>query len=92
MTKAERDKLKSDALTINPKLALEILEKIPALLDALDDMEYKLQQYKDYMDRIRGLPNCNTCGYEWNCSHMPDPGQNTRINCPLWIAEAGDDT
>ena len=42
-----------------------------------------------FHDRIMCLPHCNNCGLQKSCKHMPDPGQDTRINCPLWMKNGG---
>ena len=62
----------------------EWLRQAIAEIDRLDEMEYKLEQCQDYMNRIASLPNCNTCAKKWGCIYCPGPGQNTRINCLLW--------
>lgn len=33
---------------------------------------------------IVSYPDCNTCGDRKNCKYLPKPGEQTRINCPLW--------
>lgn len=34
-------------------------------------------------EQVQRLHDCNDCGAE-NCQYKPQPGQHTRINCPLW--------
>ena len=34
--------------------------------------------------RIISYPDCNTCGKKQYCKYRPKPGEQTRINCPLW--------
>ena len=36
-----------------------------------------------YYERINALHDCNDCGAK-SCMYVPNPGENTRINCPLW--------
>ena len=38
---------------------------------------------KEYR-RLTDLPNCNCCGIKNTCTYCPEPGENVRINCPLW--------
>lgn len=37
-----------------------------------------------YYDRVTSYPDCNTCGKQKTCGYCPKPGEQTRINCPLW--------
>ena len=34
--------------------------------------------------RIKSYPDCNTCDKKTTCQYRPKPGEQTRINCPLW--------
>lgn len=34
-------------------------------------------------ERLLRMHDCNDCGRP-GCKYIPDPGQPTRINCPLW--------
>ena len=34
-------------------------------------------------NRIKACHDCNDCG-NYGCGYDPDPGETTRINCPLW--------
>lgn len=50
---------------------------------------YHIIDALDFQERILRLPNCNTCKKRINsCVHVPEVGDNTRINCPHWEAES----
>ena len=36
--------------------------------------------------RVTSYNDCNTCG-DRECQYKPWPGEQTRINCPLWRAK-----
>ncbi len=36
-------------------------------------------------EQIIALPDCNSCAIKETCRYTPEPGQATRINCPLWV-------
>ena len=38
-----------------------------------------------YAERISALHDCNDCGKVKTCEYLPRIGENTRINCPLWM-------
>lgn len=33
---------------------------------------------------VSSYNNCNNCGVKLQCKYLPEWGQMTRINCPLW--------
>ena len=37
-----------------------------------------------YYVRVSSYHDCNDCGKTEECAHVPNPGEQTRINCPLW--------
>lgn len=37
------------------------------------------------LEEMVKLPRCEGCGV-FDCEHRPEPGEYTRINCPLWRA------
>jgi hypothetical protein len=37
-----------------------------------------------HSEQVGNLPNCNDCGAAKTCEYIPEPGDWTRINCPLW--------
>lgn len=47
--------------------------------------------YKVHSEAVSQLNNCNDCGLQKTCEHVPQPGQHCRINCPLWQAEEKED-
>ena len=51
---------------------------------------FRIADCVQYFDRVSNLHDCNDCakGHPPNCEYLPRPGENTRINCPLW--EGGD--
>lgn len=51
------------------------------------DQNPSYEALKAYYERISSLPDCNDCGKKHSCSVVPRPGENTRINCPLWSRE-----
>ena len=51
------------------------------------DKDPSYEALKAYYERISSLPDCNDCGKKHSCSVVPRPGENTRINCPLWSRE-----
>ena len=51
---------------------------------------YKVADALRFYDRIKALPDCNTCVIR-GCEYMPKYGDYTRINCPHWKGEAQED-
>lgn len=47
--------------------------------------------FKAHSNMVAALNDCNNCGAKEDCEHVPQPGQFTRINCPLWQAEEKED-
>ncbi len=47
---------------------------------------YKAADAIRLSERLLALHDCNDCGRPV-CQYIPDPGQPTRINCPLWEGE-----
>lgn len=45
-----------------------------------------IESYKIVYNRIKACHDCNDCG-NYGCGYDPDPGETTRINCPLWKAQ-----
>ena len=41
----------------------------------------------NYYLRMSSLNDCNTCG-DRDCKYKPWPGEQVRINCPLWKGRA----
>lgn len=43
----------------------------------------------NYIDRKAQQHDCNDCekGIKRTCEHLPGIGEDTRINCPLWVQE-----
>ena len=50
------------------------------------DMTEPIESYKIVFNRVKACHDCNDCGRPV-CEYFPDPGQTTRINCPLWVAK-----
>ena len=49
---------------------------------------YELVDLRAYYARITALPDCNACRRKCSdCEYLPQPGQATRINCPLYEKE-----
>lgn len=44
---------------------------------------YKAADAIRLSERLMALHDCNDCGRP-GCQYIPDPGQPTRMNCPLW--------
>lgn len=40
--------------------------------------------FKKHSTLVAELNDCNNCGAKEVCEYVPQPGQFTRINCPLW--------
>ena len=42
-----------------------------------------------YYQRVSSYNDCYTCagGKDRSCPYLPDWGEPTRINCPLWYSE-----
>ena len=40
--------------------------------------------FKLHSTMVAELNDCNNCGAQKDCEYVPQPGQFTRINCPLW--------
>lgn len=57
------------------------MESLPAAL--LNGIEACLAVYR----RVMACPDCNTCAKKYRCGYCPRPGEQTRINCPLWEKE-----
>lgn len=75
--------LTTDADIIEHLAGLESVQGyIKALIRA--DMKANIIGCISYYNRISALPDCNTCGRQTTCGHCPEPGEQTRINCPLW--------
>ncbi len=57
------------------------------VIDRLSELESLEEAYK----RVLSLPNCNDCGHNLHnsCGHCPRPGEQVRINCPLWKTQEG---
>ena len=36
-----------------------------------------------YYQRVSSFNDCNNCGRK-SCEYKPKPGEQVRINCPLW--------
>ena len=47
------------------------------------DMEIPSRSCHIVYNRVKACHDCNDCGRS-PCEYMPDPGETTRINCPLW--------
>ena len=47
----------------------------------------------NYIDRKAQLHDCNDCwkGINRKCEYLPGLGEDTRINCPLWVMEGADE-
>lgn len=47
--------------------------------------------YKRKFEHWMGLPNCNDCLHNphSSCGVCPAPGEDMRINCPLWEPKKG---
>ena len=45
--------------------------------------------YKHKFEHLMSLPNCNDCASSVSgfCGFCPKPGEDVRINCPLWEAK-----
>ena len=52
--------------------------------DALEKLQSERDRYKNHVERLLSLPDCNTCDSKDRCAYCPDIGAFTRINCPLW--------
>lgn len=52
---------------------------------------YGLIDMIDYYERVASLPDCNDCGGNNMCMYAPKPGQQVRINCPLWSGTQKED-
>ena len=50
------------------------------------DMTEPIESYKIFYNRFHNANDCNNCGRA-TCEYMPDPGENCRLNCPLWVAK-----
>lgn len=48
-------------------------------------MMYHAADCINYYIRVTSYPDCNSCG-RITCQYKPKPGQQTRINCPLWLS------
>lgn len=46
---------------------------------------YTIIDRMNLLDKILNLPKCETCGFKV-CKYRPEPGEWTRLNCPLWKA------
>ena len=44
-----------------------------------------------YYHRISQLNDCNNCGKKLNCEHLPEWGDNVRINCFAWESKQDDE-
>lgn len=44
-----------------------------------------------YTGKTMQQPDCLTCGKLKGCEYRPSWGDDTRINCPLWVKEAKGD-
>lgn len=51
-------------------------------------MLYHIADYTSRYMQIISYPDCNTCGKKDKCRYCPKPGEQTRINCPLWTSKA----
>lgn len=78
-------------LKLNLKTDKDILDKLDSVesiqgyikeLIRLDMEEPSLSCHIVYK-RIKACHDCNDCG-NYGCGYDPDPGETTRINCPLW--------
>ena len=58
---------------------------IPALFEDKDSL-YRMWACKIHSEAVSRLPDCNTCGKYRECPHVPQIGEQTRINCHLWEA------
>ena len=47
------------------------------------DMEVPSLSCHIVYKRVKACHDCNDCG-NYGCGYDPDPGETTRINCPLW--------
>lgn len=60
---------------------------IPDSYEKIRETLYKLIDAINYMERISKLHDCNDCGIKMQCKYLPEYGDQTRINCPLWKEE-----
>lgn len=46
----------------------------------------------NYIDRKAQQHDCNDCekGIKRTCEYLPGIGEDTRINCPLWVQEGAE--
>lgn len=49
-----------------------------------------LGQCVAFTETTQKLPCCNTCGKLETCEYRPEWGEPTRINCPLWNKDGGE--
>ena len=54
---------------------------------ALIRLLYHAADCIQYYDRVSRLPDCNDCGKNPGCKYLPKPGEQVRINCPLYISQ-----
>jgi len=50
------------------------------------DMTEPIESYKIFYNRFKNCHDCNNCGRK-GCEYSPDPGENCRLNCPLWLPQ-----
>ena len=48
------------------------------------DEHFQMAQWLALLQRILELPDCNTCRHTDVCGCRPEPGEQVRINCPMW--------
>ena len=46
------------------------------------DLSFAAKCIRYYLRRSK-LHDCNDCG-KYKCQYAPKPGEDVRINCPLW--------
>lgn len=51
----------------------EMIENLKYVIDALE-----------FMQEMRGVHNCNDCGYFEKCEYRPNAKEDIRWNCPFW--------
>ena len=53
------------------------------------DMLHYVANCVEYYQRVNSYDDCNNCGIRNKCAYCPRPGEQVRINCPLWQDKDG---
>lgn len=73
----------TDGLFKHKAVAVSLLDWLD-IVEEIKQLEYKAEDSEILSNRIENMTSCNTCLKRLGCKYVPELGEDTRLNCPLW--------